>query len=286
MKNSKQLFQDFISQITLRDDADEIEAMAYLVFDQILSLTRTDILSEKKILAPASAEARMLEVIQRINRNEPVQYILEQADFFGRKFAVNPSVLIPRPETEELIRLILHSAKSMQRKPLTILDIGTGSGCIPISLGLELTGAKIFATDISEQALTVAAENAKKLKASVSFIRHDILTSEMPIEQVDVIVSNPPYIARSEQHAIRRNVVDYEPALALFVPDDDALIFYRAIAPKAKSVLNAGGMVAVEINERFGKEVADIFNENGYEKVQVLNDMQGKNRIVMAFNQA
>ncbi|MEO7988022.1 MAG: peptide chain release factor N(5)-glutamine methyltransferase [Chryseolinea sp.] len=285
MKNSKALFQDLVKQITLNEDQDEIHSMAYEILQNLLELSRTDILSEKQI-DTSKIVTKLSDVVRRVNQHEPVQYILGEAYFFGRKFIVNPSVLIPRPETEELVRLIISEMKdrSIQLKgidfKIKILDIGTGSGCIPVSLALEITHSEVYAIDISEDALHVAKQNATNLNAEVQFSRLDILNDEIPFQNLDVVVSNPPYIALSEKKDMGNNVVDHEPHLALFVEDDDTLIFYNAIASKSKKVLKSGGLLAVEINERFGKEVADLFKHNNFQEIEVIKDLSGKDRIV------
>jgi release factor glutamine methyltransferase len=279
MNNSKLLFQDFIKAITLPESREEISGIAYLVFEDLFGLSKTQILTEKNITISSSDQARLTAIIARINQHEPVQYILGGAEFFGRRFKVNPAVLIPRPETEELVRTVLDSKPAAGRS-LKILDIGTGSGCIPVTLALEMDGAEVFATDISPEALTVAKENATKLNARVTFLEHDILREEIAIGNLDVVVSNPPYILPREQKDMKKNVVDHEPHLALFTPENDPLIFYRSIAGKAKAVLKKGGLLCVEINEQYGDAVRELFSAAGYDPVQIVRDLSGKNRIV------
>lgn len=278
MKNSKTLFNDFVKQITLNESAEEISSIAYLVFENVLRLTRTEIFSGKNIEASQADQVRLLKIANRINQHEPIQYVLGEADFFRRKFFVSNAVLIPRPETEELVRLIIDHSE--RKNGLRILDIGTGSGCIPITLSLEIAGAEVYATDVSTEALTVAERNAKQNNARVKFIHHDILKDSIPVEGLDVIVSNPPYIAKSEMQEMRSNVVDFEPHLALFVPNDDPLLFYKAIVSKSRSALNRSGMLAFEINEKHGKEVADLFSASGFKDVKIHKDLSGKDRMV------
>lgn len=280
MKNSKTVFQDFIANITLKESTDEIKSIAHLVFAKILGLDRTDILAAKPVTLEPELEEKLYAIAQRINKHEPVQYILGEAEFFGRLFQVNASVLIPRPETEYLIHEILHYANLHKKHDLKILDIGTGSGCIPVTLKKELPEASVTATDISIDALTVARNNATMLNASVDFIQHDILAQDIPLGGLDVVVSNPPYIAQTEEAAMNSNVLQYEPHLALFVPDDDALKFYKAIAIKAHEVLVRGGLLIVEINERFGNETAAVLKANDYHHVAIIKDLDGKDRIV------
>jgi release factor glutamine methyltransferase len=276
MNNSKILFQDFIRQITLKERAEEISGMAYLVFEHLFGISKTDVLTERLIQASPSDVQRLAEIVERINHHEPLQYIVGDAEFFGRRFKVNSAVLIPRPETEELISEV----KSILRDSASILDIGTGSGCISITLALELRGSKVFATDVSDQALSLSEENNTRLGATVQFLKHDILHEEIPFSGLDVIVSNPPYIVFSEKEQMQPNVVNFEPHLALFVPENDPLIFYKKIASKAYAALKAGGLLCVEINERFGGEVAKLFLDSGFEEIKIIRDLSGKERIV------
>jgi release factor glutamine methyltransferase len=276
MNNSKTLFQDFLSQITLNEDKAEIISLAHLVFDRVLGISKTDLLSQKHIQATTNDLEKLDTIVKRINQHEPIQYILGEADFFGRRFKVNASVLIPRPETEELVREV----KNFSHPAAVILDIGTGSGCIPITLALEISGAKVSATDVSDKALMVAKENAKNLGAAVHFLQHNILTEEIPFRDLDIVVSNPPYIALSEKESMAPNVKDFEPHLALFVSENDPLLFYRVIAAKAQAALKSGGLLCVEINERFGERVKELFQDEGFGEVTVIRDLSGKERIV------
>lgn len=275
--NSKQLFQDFVSRIS-RTDRDEANAIGYLVFDNLFGLSRADILAGRNIGSDQSN--RIFDIADRVNADEPIQYILGESGFYGRKFLVNPAVLIPRPETEELVSEIVHFARRQKNTVIKILDIGTGSGCIPITLSLEIANAQVFATDISHDALELAKKNAEKLNASVNFLHHDILTDALPWMNLDIITSNPPYIALAEKASMSAHVVNHEPHLALFVSDGDPLIFYRMIAAKAKQTLASNGLLIVEINERFGAEVKNIFLQNGFTDVSVVKDISGKDRIV------
>lgn len=275
MTNSKTIFNDLVNRISLDDE--ERKAVAYIVMDHFFGLSKTDIAAGKSV----KGEIKDLDdVVRRINQHEPVQYVIGEAEFYGRKFRVNSSVLIPRPETEELVRTVLSLAR--KKTSLRILDIGTGSGCIPITLALELRHASVFAIDVSDRALQTATENARALNAAVNFRRIDFLYEGLHEEPFDIIVSNPPYIAASEKSSMSSNVVDYEPHLALFVPDDDPLIFYRAIATKSGTMLKQGGKVAVEINERLGAEVVRLFSEAGFGEVKLIRDISGKDRIITA----
>jgi release factor glutamine methyltransferase len=282
MTNSKTMLHDFVRRITLRDDPDEIQGIAYQVFEHLFHLSRTEMVMGKEIIPTPAEQDRLEEIAARINRHEPVQYVLGEAYFFGRKFAVSNAVLIPRPETEELVQAVVHHPLPGESDSLSILDIGTGSGCIATTLALELRPAKVYATDISPAALQVAAQNANTLRASVSFLPHDILTAPLPFTKLSAVVSNPPYITAREQTAMHANVLDYEPHLALFVPDDDPLLFYRAIAARAFPALLSKGLLAVEINEHYAADVEDAFGAAGFSNMKTVRDIPGKDRIVMA----
>jgi release factor glutamine methyltransferase len=273
MISSKKLFQLLQKKITFNEEEGEIKSILYLLFEKEFGLSRTEILAEKEI--ENIDEAQLEKQIARINNYEPIQYILGEAGFFGRKFLVNQSVLIPRPETELFIQLI----KEEKLNAPAILDIGTGSGCIAISLALEIPTATVHALDISEEALSIAKENAKQLNAPVNFLQHDILNQTPLLTNLDVIVSNPPYVTEKEKGAMNKNVLNHEPHLALFVPDDDPLKFYKAIAEKSLSLLKPQGKIFVEINQQFGKEVAAVFESLGY-KTKIIKDMEGKDRLV------
>lgn len=276
MKNSKILFQDFIKQIHTDEGEEEIKSIGYLVFEKIFGVSKTDIIAQKEIIADNPAIFQLNEIAKRLNASEPIQYILCEAEFYGRTFEVSSAVLIPRPETEELVSHILKFAQP----GMTILDIGTGSGCIPITLSLEIHSSKVFATDISEEALQVAERNKKHLKVNVTFLKHDILNQEIPFRDLDIIVSNPPYIAEVEKREMRKNVLAYEPHLSLFTGSNDPLIFYKAIAKRAATALRQGGCLITEINPYFSSETASIFSQEGFRDVTILKDLSGKDRIV------
>ncbi len=278
MTNSKELFNDLLSRITLNEDKAEIQSIVYLILENKFGLSKTDVLSGKKI--NTADQALLTSIISRLNKHEPIQYILGSAHFFGRSFSVNSSVLIPRPETELLIDEILKFTQPI-KTPIRILDIGTGSGCIAITLALEIPNSLVTAIDISMDALICARQNTTALKASVNFKELDILTQEST-DQYDLIVSNPPYISVEEKESMRKNVLAYEPHLALFAPQHDPLIFYRTIASKCKKNLTPQGSLWLEINERFGNEVCALMEEQGFKNVRILKDLDGKDRMVKA----
>jgi len=278
MTNSKELFNDLVRQVTLKEDKGEIQSIVYLILEKELGLTKINILAGEYINLPDRSIFN--HYLNRINNHEPIQYILGEEIFYGRKFKVNPSVLIPRPETELLIDTIKSFTLQSQNKSLRILDIGTGSGCIAISLALEIGDSVVTAIDVSEEALVCARQNAASLKANVNFFKLDILNEEIK-SQYDLIVSNPPYISVQEKSRMNKNVLDYEPHLALFAPGTDPLVFYQTIALKSKKALAGGGSLWFELNEHFGEDVKVILEEQDYRKVQILKDLDNKDRIAV-----
>ncbi|GIV36543.1 MAG: release factor glutamine methyltransferase [Cyclobacteriaceae bacterium] len=278
--NSQKLIQQTIGKISLPENPDEIREMAFALLEHTTQLPRAALLAGKEISGDSIAWLR--EAVERLNRGEPVQYITETAWYYGRKFRVTPAVLIPRPETEELIDV----AKSLfpAHNPLTVLDVGTGSGCIGITLKLEMPYSQVLAMDISHDALAVARHNAKAHQADIVFVPCDFLNEEPDIHNLDLIISNPPYIAHHEISSIKPNVKDFEPHLALFVPDSDPLVFYRALAKKGKHLLKHNGWIVAEIHELRGKETASVFKAEGYEPVYIVRDLSGKDRVVISRN--
>jgi release factor glutamine methyltransferase len=280
MKNSKALFEGIRSKLSLRDDGNEINTIAFAVVQKVFGLSRAQVLAEVAVDISREEENRLLEIIERLNHHEPLQYVLSEAFFYGRKFLVEPGVLIPRPETELLIEVVSSSAAVDQE--LNMIDVGTGSGCIPVTLKLEYPNSRLFATDISNEALIIAGKNAKLYGVSVNFMFHNIITQHLPFGMFDVIVSNPPYVRESEKASMDLNVLNHEPELALFVPDQDPLIYYKSIAKKSFDALKPGGLVAVEINEKFGKEVAELFSVNRFSNIEIIQDLFQKDRVVKA----
>lgn len=282
MKNSKALFQEVLSAITLKEKREEIQAITFILLESICDITRIEIMSGKIIPYTDETARTLRKFIERINEGEPVQYVVGEEYFFGRKFQVNPCVLIPRPETEELVRVVLSWAAHRKKftDTLRVLDIGTGSGCIPVTLFHEIGNVQVYATDISNAALSVALKNADVLQANITFIEHNILKENLPVTDLDIIVSNPPYVTERERARMKSNVLNFEPHLALFVSDDDPLLFYREIAVRAMQALKISGLIAVEINENFGKDVSELFHEAGFKDVEILTDIADKPRIV------
>ena len=278
--NSKVLFNDLVKAITIDESVDEIQMMVYMILENTLALSRTDVLTERDVEVESAVDILIKSAISRINNQEPIQYVFGWTEFYGRKFNVNPDVLIPRPETEELISLVKEYVKEKNIKRPRILDIGTGSGCIAVTLALEIPGSKVFATDISQNAIEKAQQNATALNAVVGFFNNNVVDDDLGLTTLDVVVSNPPYIPLAEKESMKNNVTRFEPSQALFVSDADPLIFYRAIAGKATMCLRTGGLLAVEINERFASDVARIFEDSGFEDVRIIKDLFHKERIV------
>ncbi len=258
----------------------EIESFIKIIFSDIYNLSSVDVFMKETEALPENKIFSVTEIVERLKANEPLQYIIGFTEFYGLKFEVIPDVLIPRPETEELVDLILK--ENSGKKNLRILDIGTGSGCIAVSLAKNLPKASVFALDISSEALAIAEINALNNAVHLSFIQADILqTDKIPeIPVFDVIVSNPPYVPFSEKSKMHKNVSEYEPGLALFVDDNNPLIFYDAIAGIAKQHLSENGTLYFEINERFGNAVAELMQSSGFKNVDIIKDINGKERMV------
>ena len=298
---------------------DEAKAIVRWVLDVRFGLSLTDIVCGKTDELSEAEQAELEAIMQRLEKAEPVQYVVGVAEFCGRPFHVEPGVLIPRPETGELCEEILEvrgfleergkrkEERDYQRGGYQILDIGTGSGCIAITLALEMKEAKVTAWDISEKALHIAQENAKKLEADVTFEQQDILKLgealnhgdrhsdlrcatiiepvpmiPVPMIQWDVIVSNPPYVCQKERATMARHVLEHEPHLALFVPDDDPLRFYRAIADFGRKALKPDGLLYFELNPLYARETEALLQDLGYAETEIKLDMFGKQRFLKA----
>lgn len=271
--------------------AEEIETFLFYSFSEYFGFTRSDMVLKKELRLSESELLKFFRVIRKLKLHVPIQYILGNTEFYGLKFKVNEHVLIPRPETEELVDWILTDCGlrinpqfKIRNSQFNILDIGTGSGCIAIALKKNMPDAEVYALDISENALTVAKENAKKNNAEVHFIQGDILNT-LTLEHLntltpDIIVSNPPYITEAEKEAIHPNVLDHEPHTALFVPDNDALLFYRAILDFAKEKLAPGGKVYFELNSTYAAAVAELAAAKGFISCSIRKDLSGKERML------
>ena len=265
----------------------EAKAIARMVLEERFQLTMADILCGKVTQLSADDHEELEKIVHRLENSEPVQYVLGQATFRGRPFSVAPGVLIPRPETAELCQWIVEAARSGHRThnasesapSLSILDIGTGSGCIAVSLALDIEGSSVTAIDVSAEALAVARSNAHALGARVQFQQLDILAA-YPDQHYDIVVSNPPYVCRREAETMEANVLRYEPHLALFVPDDDPLLFYRAIATHSDSLLAPRGQLFFEINPLCHALVCELLRDEGFTDIQSRQDQFGRWRFV------
>jgi len=297
--NAKRYRTQFIQALEPIHGIDEAESFFYLILEEKYQMKRIDLALDVNF--EFSDEAIMIweELVNQLKKEIPIQYLLGNTEFFGLPFIVNENVLIPRPETEELVDWIIEGEKRIERlkdekikgrkdkkierqKDLKILDIGTGSGCIAISLAKNLPHAKVFALDVSADALKVAKLNAERNGVAVTFLEKDILQTEDLLEQFDIIVSNPPYIRNLEKHEIKNNVLDYEPHVALFVDDFDALLFYRKIALLATKHLVNGGQLFFEINQYLGNEMRQLLTESGFLDVELRKDIYGNNRMTQA----
>lgn len=264
----------------------EARAVARVLLEDAFGITLADVYAGKvREFSPHELE-RLHSMADRLEKGEPVQYVAGTAQFGGLTFEVSPGVLIPRPETLELVEWAAGDFSTRTGKGnrhMRVLDIGTGSGCIAVTMAVRLAGAQVTAVDISEKALDVARRNAARNGVQVEFAVCDILSPGADIAgNFDVIMSNPPYVCRSERAGMHRNVLDYEPHEALFVDDTDPLVFYRAIARFAAAYLAPGGAVYVEINRRFGRETADVFSAAGFASVELRKDSAGNPRMIKA----
>lgn len=260
----------------------EINSFIYLIFEHLLNYKKIDIHFNRNRVIPSRVEKQINEIVSELHRNKPIQYIFKKAEFYGLTFRVSADTMIPRQETEELVDWIIKDNREQKCK---ILDIGTGCGCIAIVLARNLTFSSIEALDISKKAINMAKTNAKTNNVSVRFFRYDILKYKHKKlkSNYDIIVSNPPYIRESEKSTLPGNVLYYEPHKALFVPDEDPLIFYRAIAKFGLQNLKAKGILYLEINEALAKQVAEELDKHNYEKIIIGKDINGKDRILKAY---
>lgn len=268
----------FNEQLQHLYDADEIKSMLTIVAYEVLGLSRVDlVLKDNESLSEAQI-VQLNNVLSQLQQEIPIQYIFEKAYFYGYEFKVSPATLIPRRETEELVEWVLSEMNRQPEKKWRVLDIGTGTGCIPISIKKEFPLAEIFAMDISTGALKIAKENAEKLNASVIFIEQNILSTEQ-LDSYDIIISNPPYVRNLEKAEIKKNVLAYEPHLALFVENNDPFIFYRKIAELAQKSLTENGLLFFEINQYLGEEMQQMVSEY-FKTIELRKDLQGNDRMM------
>ncbi len=281
----KQAYDYAVNNLSHIYNQKEAANIADLVIEKITALSKIDRVLLKQNLLTEHQEKQLFNFIDQLQQHKPIQYILNEVWFAGINLNVNEYVLIPRPETEELVEWLINDFQlTTQQSPVTILDIGTGSGCIAIALKKKLEKTKVTALDISEPALQTASANAILNNVNIEFIKADITqpTETHHLPDFDIIVSNPPYVTKKEAEIMNQNVFIYEPHLALFVPDEDPLLFYKSISNFALIHLKKGGLLYVEINESFANEVAGLLHQKKFISIEIRKDLQGKNRMIKA----
>jgi release factor glutamine methyltransferase len=275
----KELKQGFIRGIQDQYSPEECIALFHLVAANLLDMSRSTLMMKQDEEVPANLARQIEAVVKALHSGKPIQYILSETTFYGLKFFVDEHVLIPRFETEELVQLVIETVRSSTSAVTKMLDIGTGSGCIPIAIKKMLPNLQVSALDISSEALGIARKNAELNDVQIELFEANILTYQSE-EHYDIITSNPPYIREMEKSDMHQNVLEHEPHLALFVSDERPLIFYEAIAKFSKTNLAPQGMLFLEINEYLGKEMQELLSTEGFRNIQLVKDMQGKDRIV------
>ena len=279
----RQMTTAMFRQLAAQYPGTEIESFARILFRHYLNMTAAQLHLMQDSELSSEAEHQIVTAISELQKNRPIQYILGETEFYGLPFDLTPDVLIPRPETEELTDWIVRKYPRDAR--LTIVDIGTGSGCIAVALASNFHNADVWAVDISEAALAVAEKNTLKNRVKVHFLLEDVLNSGLmgfKPASLDVIVSNPPYVTPSEKGQILPNVLDYEPHIALFVPDEDPILFYRPVADFGLEKLTANGLLYLEINTMHSEMIYSILSQKGYRHIEILNDLAGKERFIKA----
>ena len=290
----------YASQLEPIYASDEANALIMILLEHYFNIDRVKMALEPDLRLSESELLTLHFAVKELLKNKPVQYVIGETEFCGMRFFVNENVLIPRPETQELVEKLAVSSyqfssfrpkrSGVEKSPanVSILDIGTGSGCIAISLAKLIPNSDVTAVDVSEKAIEVARKNAENNGVKVHFVLDDILEPQNPNlidNQFDIIVSNPPYVCESEKSEIRANVLEHEPSTALFVPDSDPLIFYRKILEFAQKALKPNGQIWFEINEKFGKETAELCHSKGFKNIEIIKDFRGKERVVRAQRQ-
>ena len=273
----------FIQELSSIYDVAEVESFFYLILENKQQLKRIDLALQADLTFSEEDIRVWNSILESLKKEIPIQYVLGSAHFYGLEFEVNENVLIPRQETEELVEWILASQKSKaESDKLNILDIGTGSGCIAIALAKNLPNAQVFAIDVSGKALATAKKNAEVNKVKITFVEKNILKTDDLEQQFDIIVSNPPYVRNLEKLEIKKNVLDNEPHLALFVEDYDALIFYKKIADLAQKNMTENGQLFFEINQYLGKEMVDLLEIMNFSTIELRKDIYGNDRMMKA----
>jgi release factor glutamine methyltransferase len=276
--SAKLLFKYLSKNLKISEvDQNEINSIIYIVLEHVFNISRLDVIVEKEINAGVEQIDLIEEIIFKLNSHHPIQYITGKSEFYGLKLELSPGVLIPRPETEELVDLII---KENNKPSLKVLDIGTGSGCIAITLKKFLKNSELYAFDIDETALKIAVQNACINNVKINFLQLDIFNDLLDYHTFDIIVSNPPYVLEKEKKDMKKNVLWFEPASALFVPDHDPLKFYKRITEISQRLLKSGGALYFEINERYGHNIKNLLMKNNYLQIEVLQDFQSKDRFI------
>lgn len=277
----KQYRTQFIKELSPFYDAYEAESFFYLILEDKHKLRQIDLALNHDLTFSEADFIVWNSILEELKKEVPIQYLLGKTHFYGLEFEVNENVLIPRPETEELVEWVINENKAIdKKKKIKILDIGTGSGCIAISLAKNLPNAEVYAIDVSKKALETAKRNAISNKVEIIFMLKNVLELEVLKSNYDIIVSNPPYVRNLEKEEIKKNVLDYEPHLALFVEDNDALIFYRKIADLAKKNLLENGQLYFEINQYLGKEMAGLLEEMNFKSIELRKDIYDNDRMI------
>ena len=277
----KQYRTHFIQELAPFYDAYEAESFFYLILEDKHKLRQIDLALNHELTFEESDIENWKTLLAELQKEVPLQYVLGKTNFYGLDFEVNEHVLIPRPETEELVEWIIAENSNIERlKNLKILDIGTGSGCIAISLAKNIPNAEVFVIDVSAEALTMAKKNAKNNNVEITFLLQSILETDDLKQDFDIIVSNPPYVRNLEKQEIKKNVLDYEPHLALFVEDKDALIFYRKIAQLAQKNLVGNGQLYFEINQYLGAEMTDLMEKMNFKNTELRKDIYDNDRMM------
>jgi release factor glutamine methyltransferase len=280
--NSKQVYNSIYETVLTFEEPHEAEALSFWLMEAIYDVSRTDILVGKDFNPTTEKKIVLEKAIMRLKNHEPIQHIIGQVTFYNRQFLVNRNVLIPRQETEELVDLILKNHPNLKDK--VVVDIGTGCGIIPITIAKERQEVQVYGIDISGAAIETAKRNATFNRAEVTFIKSNILQKIPLLPPADIWVSNPPYVLESEKPSMAKKVLEYDPSVALFVPDQHPLMFYERIAVLAKQNLNSMAYLYFEINEKFGQEVKYLVEQEGFLNVTIIKDMQGKDRFISAIN--
>jgi release factor glutamine methyltransferase len=277
--NIKSLKTNFFTELQTIQEDSEIESFFFILTEFLHNLKRIDVSLHPDFEVSESDLEKWNTIISELKNEKPIQYITGEAWFYGLRFEVNENTLIPRPETEELVEWIVDGLK-IKVKGQRVLDIGTGSGCIPIALKKEIPSAQVSAIDVSEKALEMARKNAINNDVEINFTHQNILETESLDEKYDIIVSNPPYVRNLEKQEIKRNVLDFEPHLALFVDDSDALLFYRKIAQLALKSLAPNGKLFFEINQYLGEETVELLTKLGFKNIELRKDFVGNDRMI------